>query len=258
MIPMAACKTNRQWIKAFAAHTALLAFAWAIPSSDAQSGINWQPASIEWSCVLQVNNERLCSLTVTGEEPTGADAAPQASGMYRIQKGSVAAQGPVLATIPFTIDCARLPNNILSCTGISLLRLGVGVVPAIDNTLRTTAFSIRGAGVGLLFDWNEDNAQTASFEGVVALRYLAGFRGSSLSEGLSLPNGVTSSTLEQAAAIGDLNEWYRFGEVAAVAPAGGTIFLRCMLGLRGVSLTGGVAPASTTIDNKCAEITTRE
>jgi hypothetical protein len=243
-------------IRALLSTSLALIFAGYIPSSAAT--IDWQPTTINWACAVQPNNEQLCSLSVSGNEPAGITGSPQASGKYRIHKGSVAAQGAVLATIPFTIDCTRIAPNTLTCVGNNLLRLGAGVTPTIDNSLRTTAFSISHFDPSLLFDWNEDGLQTGAAEGMIALRYLAGFRGNSLVEGITLSAGVNAATIEQAANLGELNEWYRFGDAANGATGSGVIFLRCMLGLRGVALAAGVTNASSLIDDKCAQLTARQ
>jgi hypothetical protein len=243
-------------IRALLSTLLALIFTGYIPSAMASA--DWQPTTINWSCAVQPNSEQLCSLSVSGTEPAGITGSPQASGKYRIHKGNVAAQGAVLATIPFTIDCTRIAPSTLTCVGNNLLRLGVGVTPTIDNSLRTTAFSISHFDPSLLFDWNEDGLQTAAAEGVIALRYLAGFRGNPLVDGITLSAGVTAAAIEQAASLGELNEWYSFGDAANGAAASGLIFLRCMLGLRGVALTTGVTNASSIVDDKCTQLTTRQ
>lgn len=221
------------------------------------SAVDWQPSSFQWTCTPQASGERLCSLVAFGVEPAGTASVPIASGWFRVHKGTVAGSGQVLATIPFNMPCVRESTN-LRCTGTDLLRLADGLLPAITNNATNTSISVFGNSTpSLLFDWNTDNIQSASVEGILALRYMMGFTGDALFHGISLPAGADPADIERQIEMGYFNEWYSFPDVTTKSTTSGVLFVRCMLGLRGGALAGGFSSDEQAITNRCDQLTER-
>lgn len=233
-----------------------LALAACFASSVA--AVTWQPSSFQWACANQANNEKLCSLTIVGAEPSGVGTPPDASGWFRVHRGTVAGSGAVIATIPFTFGCERESPN-LRCTGTNVLKLGVGVVPAFANNATSGAISISGnATAGPLFDWNGDNAQTGSVEGLLAVRYLLGLRGAALFQEVGLPGTANLVEIERQIEMGALNDWYSFTTPTAATLDGGVMFARCLLGFRGASLVEGFTADAIVATNRCEALTALE
>lgn len=222
------------------------------------AAISWQPSSFQWACVNQANNEKLCSLTIVGAEPSGVGVPPDASGWFRIHRGTVAGSGAVLATIPFTFGCVRVPPN-LRCEGANVLKLGVGVIPAFETNASSGAISISGnPTAGPLFDWNSDNAQSGTVEGLLALRYVLGLRGTTLFQDINLPAGSNVAEIERQIEMGALNDWYSFTTPPSSTLDGGIMFARCLLGFRGSALVDGFTADATIATNRCEALTALE
>ncbi|MGL5002217.1 MAG: hypothetical protein ACRDAM_04695, partial [Casimicrobium sp.] len=166
--------------------------------------------------------------------------------------------GPVIVTIPFKTNCTKTTSSLI-CIAKDVLKLGAGVTPVYNNSLRTTGISIHGSVPSILFDWNGDGEQTADAEGLLLIRFLAGFRGSALVKNVPLAAGKTEDDIEQAIIMGWYNGWYDFtGDITKtpLATREGLIFSRCLGGKSGNALTAGLLPLTTAIEQKCNELRT--
>ncbi len=218
--------------------------------------INWTPTSFEWTCVLQANNERLCSLTARGPEPAASQIGNTASGWFRVYRAASTEPGTAILTIPFSMPCTRTASG-LECFGQNLLKLASGISPLTSGLRANTDFKVSASVQTQVADWNRVGGPSAQFEGIVALRMLNGFRGQALVDGLTLSAGVTADGIEQLAYIAKFNDWFTY-PASGTEPAatfGGLIYLRCLLGLRGQQLTAGIAVPSAAIDDKCVQLT---
>jgi hypothetical protein len=221
--------------------------------------INWVPTSFEWSCAQQGNGERLCSLTARGPEPAAAEIGNTASGWFRVYRVVGANSAIPILTTPFSMQCVRGATEF-RCDSVNALKLGASVTPLTSGTNATSDIRISTTVQTQLADWNNVGGPLAEFEGLVALRMLNGFRGDRLVDGLTLSSGVTAESIEQLAYIAKFNDWFTYAESGTQprATVGGLIYVRCLLGLRGTALTGGITASTPDIDEKCTRLTALE
>jgi hypothetical protein len=228
-------------------------------SSVAIAQTPWATDSIRWFCD-PAGVEQLCTLEVIGPTPAGLPVGAQATGTLRVLKGRTAGQGLPLQTVPITLPCTII-GSITRCFVVGALRLGVNVRTALSDTLNTLTINIYSDLPGKLFDWDGDGVISADKEGLMLLRGLLGFNGAAISDGITLTNGRTAITAEQAVYMGVHNSWFQF-----IAPAEvpkplreGLLFQRCVLGLRGAPLTAGLTDAAAAgIGTQCDSLLASE
>jgi hypothetical protein len=220
------------------------------------SATNWNPTTLDWSCATQQNSEVLCSLIAEGPAPTLADPV-EATATYRILKGRVLGAGQVLLTSVAKMPCRRLVSGSLRCEAINEVRLAAGIAPVYGVSPPTTLLTIYSDTPGPLFDWDGDGRITADREGVLLNRYLMGFRGGGLVDGVSFSDANYAAVVQSRIQAGLRNDWFQFSSQIRPPDAlrDSVIFKRCVSGVTGTSLIAGTGTTDPTVAaNKCAEL----
>lgn len=228
-------RLSKRWFTSF-----LACICACLAGATHSQAINWTPTLVVWYCQFVANGQQACTLSAFGPEP--ATSGPvYASGWARVRKGATYGEGPILAAVPFQTPCTRI-SPYLSCEVVNLVTLGAGISPVVSNTANQTDLNIVSSAPTVLFDWSGDGAITAEQEGVALVRYLLGFRGAALVQGLTLGPGHTSTTLENAIGEGAWLGWFSFNSSTTYPKAmvDGAIFARCAKGVRGSALTFGL------------------
>jgi hypothetical protein len=242
----------QQRFRAFAALLVVFTFQVATPSLYADE--RWFPTRVDWTCRV-VGSETICDLSAEGAPPTMSySTGVVARVWYRIYKGPVVGRGQVLMTKEALMNCASTASGI-KCTAVGELKLAAGIAATSDPSPITVDLNIYPTSgvVTPLFDWNGDSAITANVEGLTVLRFLLGFRGAALTNGVTLKAGLTTASVEEQLAVGVWNGWFQFGSTTNPRSTNeGLILMRCLLGLRGVPLIAGLAGyVSATADSQC-------
>jgi hypothetical protein len=223
---------------------------------DAQTNIPWQPTTADWFCPPQNTDETLCTLVADGLLPSGVATPTTGTAIYRILKGRVLGVGQVLLTSQVDLKCFLPTPTLLRCYAENAIKLGPGVSPVYGVSPPTTTLTIYSQTPSILFDWDGDGRMTSDREGLMALRYLLGFRGASVIQGIPLSNGKTSVSVERDIVMAQANGWLSFsGNVAPLTQTDGILFERCLRGLRGTELVASLSANPIAAAANCADIT---
>jgi hypothetical protein len=219
----------------------------------------WVTDSIRWFCDPEAGGT-VCALEVLGPSAAGFTTDIEAYGSIQVLKGRTPGQGSRLITVPVALPCTLL-GATTRCFSTNVIRLEANVQIATSDTLNALAINVYSSSAGKLFDWDGDGAITADKEGLMLSRGLMGLNGSAISDGITLTNGRTAVTAEQAVYMGVRNGWFQFVAPTEVPKAlrEGLLFYRCMLGLRGAALTSGLTDvAATGIEAQCDKLLASE
>ena len=223
---------------------------------DAQTNISRQPTSADWFCPPTNTGETLCTLVADGLVPNGVATPNKGTAFYRILKGRVLGVGQVLLTSQVDLKCFLPAPTLLRCYAENAIKLGLDVLPAYGVSPPTTTLAIYSQTPSILFDRDGDGRMTSDREGLLALRYLLGFRGASVIQGIPLSNGKTSLSVEQDIVTAQANGWLSFsGNAAPLTQTDGILFERCLRGLSGTELVASLSANPIAAAANCADIT---
>ncbi len=219
----------------------------------------WVTDSIRWYCDAEAGGT-VCALEALGPTAAGFTTDVEAYGSIVVLKGRTPGQGSRLITVPIVLPCTLLGAST-RCFSTNVIRLEANVQAATSDTLNALKINVFSNTAGKLFDWDGDGAITAEKEGLMLSRALIGINGPAISEGITLTNGRTAATAEQAVYNGVRNGWFQFVDPAQVPTAlrEGLLFYRCALGLRGAALTSGLTEAAAAgIEAQCDKLLASE
>lgn len=254
---------GRTFSKRFALMTIAVVASFAfVARTEAQQAVTyvpWTPTIVNWFCSARATGNA-CTLFAYGEQLSPGTGSLQGYAPYKVLKGRTAGAGLAIATGIAVINCDRIAPTHLQCTATDQVVLAPGIIPLTASTGGAATLNIYSSTPGPLFDWDGDGRISADKEGLLLLRFLMGFSGSALTQGVPLAAGKTPETVYAAIAAGVINGWFDFvapGQVPS-AVREGAMFERCLLGLRGTALTAGVrnvdATAATTRCNALVAI----
>jgi hypothetical protein len=239
----------------------LFIFGWQSTFAIAQVTAQWIPPSITWFCDEKSSGVTVCSLVARGDEPANIQDPITATATYRILKGRTIGAGPPLLTSSVTMPCSRLSGGILECRADNEVSLAPGILPAYGVSPNTTQLNVYSNTATRLFDWDGDGLITADKEGLMVLRFLQGFRGTGVSSGIVFTNGKLASNIDRDIGAGLANGWFNFIDTSQrpISTRDGLLFSRCLRGLSGASLVGGVSGAdANAVFSKCGALTAIE
>jgi hypothetical protein len=214
--------------------------------------------SIFWSCVPKSAGGQTCSLSVFANQPTFAVTGPVVlRGRYFIRKGNVLGQGPYLAGNDFEAACTLI-SPYVSCDVPNLVTLGVGVSPIFDFASKKAEFNIVGTTPSRLFDWDGDGTPSVN-DSLLLSRYLLGFRGPSLTQGVPITGGKTTAEIQDEIGWGAYLGWFQFRHPTAYPTmTDAQIFARCVRGLTGQALVGSSGASAAAAENQCSMIKSQQ
>lgn len=217
--------------------------------------VSWTPFISSWSCVPAEASSIACKLQAYGVPPEGVGSqTPTAKAWYLVRKGLTRGKGTILTLVQTTLPCTTSSGYLICVELTPSLTLGPGVQLVSAEAGIPPGANIYASGVvaGPLFDWDGDGAITEK-EALLLMRYLMGFRGLRLVQGVALSAGITSATVESQIQMLILAGVFHFsGRLVATSTSDALVALRCIKGLRGSALTRGLTSRSTTeVDAMC-------
>ncbi len=235
-------RSRHQWLAAALLSAACVFGSARIEAQQPLTYVPWFPTYVNWFCGARASGNA-CTLFAYGEQVAAGTDAPKAYFRYRVQKGRIAGAGLALSLNVAPMDCERVAPTHVQCVATDQVVLAPGVIRLPVSTGGNATLNIYTNIPGPLFDWDGDGRISADKEGLLLLRYLLGFNGTALTQGIPLTNGKTPASVSAAVAEGVSYGWFDFtgSGQAPTALREGTLFQRCVLGLRGTALTAGVS-----------------
>lgn len=171
------------------------------------------------------------------------------------------------------IDATAFPNTPASqhwsattyahsATKAWITYFSIGLTSAFDIGLGFSVRLVRGGpwpagfdGLACDLDVDGDGLTTAAKDGVLLSRYLLGFRGASLTSGLSL-TGTRNTPVLIEAFLGDARGYEVFGRPAQTPTAerDGLVMVRLMLGVPNSALLTGIAVPAGAVHTSAADV----
>ena len=242
---------------------AIVTVMFLLPRADAQQPIQygpWTPTYVNWYCSAR-GDGNYCTLFAYGEQLAVTTGPLQAYAGYQVLKGRSAGYGLPLVKAIAVMNCDRIAPTHVQCIATDAVKLAPGVIPLTSTTGGAATLNVYLPTPGPLFDWDGDGRISADREGLLLLRYLLGFKGASLTLGITLATGKTGDSVYADIAAGVTNGWFEFATPGqpALALREGALFQRCLSGLRGTALTAGFGTVNaTTATTRCNALVSLE
>lgn len=223
----------------------------------------WTPFSIDWICLPDqvVQGESLCSLEAIGYDlpassPLASVSSPTTSTGYEVRRGSTFGEGITLVRSIATLDCVRNAPFMFCRSRNPEVRLSAGLYQAFNFGAPSKSLYIYSLQAGHSFDADGNPGVPQVSDALLVARYLLGFRGTALVQGITLGAGKTPASVAAHIQDGLDNGWFDFLEERP--PTGlreMQMLTRCLQGMSGSRLIAGIAEATVPYaQRKCDEL----